>query len=409
MSLIARVVVILSVIVTGAVGVVRAVTDLTVTQDPGTGQVVLTWTATAGPYVVLRDINPNPNNLTSTILASALGSTTYSDGALNDGVNYFYLISDAPPLSLVLPQSTAFAILGHSCGGIQEKAFATAFDPASGYPTGDVYIETRCGGSGRGGGYQVTTYSAWVSVTWDFAGNVVSSTTLTTVPTVSSTFTATDAYRDQIYNSGTAAHLVIFAPDAPIGVTAIHSGDQFDVSWTPALYGVNPAAITSSTLTATPVDSTAPILTTIVNGSVENGVLGPLEPETTYEITVVSATIGGSGPASNPITLSTAAATVAPSAPPGVSAFWTSLDPSDATDTLVATWNAPDPGDSPIDQFEVTIASDEGAGTFTQTVPGTTLTAIFTVDYVPNWTVTVRAHNAVGWGPWSDPFILGGL
>ena len=32
------------------------------------------------------------------------------------------------------------AEMGHSCGGIQERAFASGFDPTSGYPTGDVYI-----------------------------------------------------------------------------------------------------------------------------------------------------------------------------------------------------------------------------------------------------------------------------
>ena len=75
---------------------------------------------------------------------------------------------------LLLPQGTAFAILGHSCGGIQEKAYATGFDPASGYPTGVVLMSTSCGGSGRGGGYHSTLYSASANVTWDFTGAVVS-------------------------------------------------------------------------------------------------------------------------------------------------------------------------------------------------------------------------------------------
>ena len=48
----------------------------------------------------------------------------------------------ASPTALVLPQGTAFAILGYSCGGIQEKAYATGFDPASGYPTGVVTMST---------------------------------------------------------------------------------------------------------------------------------------------------------------------------------------------------------------------------------------------------------------------------
>jgi hypothetical protein len=72
----------------------------------------------------------------------------------------------AAPISLLLPQATAFSFLGHSCGGIQEQAFATGFDPATGYPAGDVYLQTRCGGSGRGGGYHVTTYSKWVAANW---------------------------------------------------------------------------------------------------------------------------------------------------------------------------------------------------------------------------------------------------
>jgi hypothetical protein len=42
-------------------------------------------------------------------------------------------------------------------------------------------------------------------------------------------------------------------------------------------------------------------------------------------------------------------------------------------------------------------------------VSGTTLTANFTVDYIPNWSVTVQAHNAFGWGRASSIFTLGGL
>ena len=46
----------------------------------------------------------------------------------------------------------------------------TGFDTTSGYPTGDVHLQTRCGGSGRGGGYHTTTYTAWAGATWDFGG-----------------------------------------------------------------------------------------------------------------------------------------------------------------------------------------------------------------------------------------------
>ncbi len=197
-------------------------------------------------------------------------------------------------VSLLLPQSTAFSILGHSCGGIQEQAYVSGFAPTTGYPTGYVYIQTRCGGSGRGGGYHVTTYSAWVSATWDFAGNVLSTTTLSTAPAVDPTFSASDVYGDQIYNLNKAAYLAVPIPAAPTIVQAYQSGDQFEISWTPN--GANPAAITSSTLTAKPVSSTASIVTTTVSGSATNGLVGPLQSSTTYDITSVNTTIGGPGP-----------------------------------------------------------------------------------------------------------------
>ena len=62
---------------------------------------------------------------------------------------FFANAASGTPTSLLVPQSIAFSVLGHSCGGIQEQALATGFDATSGYPTGDVYVQTRCGGSGR--------------------------------------------------------------------------------------------------------------------------------------------------------------------------------------------------------------------------------------------------------------------
>jgi hypothetical protein len=315
--------------------------------------------------------------------------------------------TSTPAAALVLSQAAAFAILGRSCGGIQEQEYATGFDPVSGLPTGDVYMQTRCGGSGRGGGYHTTTYSAWVAVTWDFTGAVVSSARLSAAPSVNSTLTATDAYGDSLNNISAAAYLVVPVPGVPTDVTFVQSGDQFQVSWTPN--GANPLAFISSTLTATPVNSTAPAVTSSVTGSAATGLVGPLQPETTYQVTVVSSTIGGSSPASIPTEATTAAASVAPSAPTGVTARWTNTDPSGDTDTILVTWRASVPGDSPVDQYQVTITGSDGAGTFTQTVDGTTLTTLFTADITPDWSVTVRAHNTVGWGAWSTSVRLGGL
>src|SRR5437763_1014161 len=75
------------------------------------------------------------------------------------------------PIRLVLDQGAAFSLLGHSCGGIQEQVYVTGFGSApGGYPEGDAYLSTRCGGSGRGGGYKTTTYTAAASVVWNWFG-----------------------------------------------------------------------------------------------------------------------------------------------------------------------------------------------------------------------------------------------
>jgi hypothetical protein len=329
----------------------------------------------------------------------------------------------AAPVSLLVPQATAFSFLGHSCGGIQEQAFATGFDGTSGYPTGDVYLQTRCGGSGRGGGYHTTTYSAWVAVTWDFSAGVRSTARLSAAPAVSPTFSATDANGDQVYNTLNAvnvapssctvanttycayrAYLTVLPPGAPTGVTAVQIGDEFQVSWIPST--PNPSVITSSTITATPVGSTASTVSATETGSATTGFVGPLQPLTTYQITVVSTDAGGSSPPSAPVTVTTQPASVAPAAPTGVTAYWTA--PGSTNDQLVASWTAAVPGDSPTDQYQITINGSDGGGTFTQTVAGSTLTASFTVDDIPDWSITVRAHNAAGWGPWSAAFVLGG-
>ena len=117
--------------------------------------------------------------------------------------------SGASTTALLVPASTAFSVLGHSCGGIQEQALATGFDATSGYPTGDVYLQTRCGGSGRGGGYHTTTYSKWVGVTWDYTGAVVSYDVLAAAPTnADPAFSAVDSFGNEIYNALNAVNVL---------------------------------------------------------------------------------------------------------------------------------------------------------------------------------------------------------
>ncbi len=317
----------------------------------------------------------------------------------------FYRVLIQTPVKLLVPESLAFGILGHSCGGIQEKAYVTDFDPSTGNPAGYVYLSTTCSTGGRGS--RPATFSAWAAVAWDFAGNAMSATTLSNSPTVNAALTATDLLGDTIYNAGAAAYLAVPIPAAPVGVSAVQTGDEFQVSWTPN--GVNPAAVTSSTLLATPIHSTASTLTTTVAGPATTGIVFTLQPQTTYQITVVSTTVSGSSPSSAPVLVTTVPASVPASAPTGVTARWTNLDPTGTADTLVASWQAAVPGDSPIDQYQVTIVGSDGADMFTQMVSGTTLTASFTVDFIPTGLVTVQAHNVLGWGPSSIPVTLGGL
>jgi hypothetical protein len=193
--------------------------------------------------------------------------------------------SAATPVSLVVPQGTAFGYLGHSCGGIQEKAYATGFDPVSGYPVGDVFMSTRCGGSGRGGGYHTTTYSAWASATWDLTGAFVSSQLLTTAPTVDPTFLAFDAYGNEVYNASNSAFLLLsptFVPPARvIGISP---------SLGPASGG------TSVTITGTGFTAATDVLfgTTsaasfVVDSDTSITAITPVLPAGTADVTVVDA------------------------------------------------------------------------------------------------------------------------
>lgn len=322
----------------------------------------------------------------------------------------FAAVAQAAPTSLVLSQSDAFSILGHWCGGIQEKVYATGWNATNGDPVGDVYMSTRCGR------YVPTIYSAWARVAWHFDGSTVHYTKLSGTPTVNPSFSASDAHGDQLYNQAVAgvvggtqvydqAFLVVLIPAAPTNVTLTPSGGQFQVSWKDDPTAP-PALITSSTVIATPVNSTASVLESTVSGSATNALIGPLEPHTTYQITVVSQDPAGSSAPSGAVSITTGASTIPPGAPTDVRAYW--IAPGEPGDALVASWKAAPPGDSPTDKYQITITGSDGGGTYTQTVSGSTLTATFAVNDIPDWTMRVRAHDAAGWGTWSAAYTLGG-
>lgn len=218
----------------------------------------------------------------------------------------------ATPIRLYLSQAAAFSILGHSCGGIQEEVYVRGF-AANGYPAGNVNMHTSCGGSGRGGGGHTTTYTGTASVIWTWFGETRSFGPLKG-PLVA--LPATDSHGDRVYNVGTAAYLEdvnppLRPPAPPTGVSAsvalAESGEteflQMTVSWTvaPATAGL----LRYSTMTATPVKSSAPVLSAQRIPYFSFGYLQPAQPSTTYRVTVTSTDAEGTSKPSTPIEITT--------------------------------------------------------------------------------------------------------
>jgi hypothetical protein len=221
----------------------------------------------------------------------------------------------AGPYALVLDQGSAFSILGHSCGGIQEESLATGF-ATSGYPEGNVHLSTRCGGSGRGGGYKTTTYTAWASVVWNWFGDVRSFARLEGSAGGSPGFEATDGHGDRIYDSGTRAYLEtgeppLQPPAAPSGVSASvflyeEPGTEAQYLRMSVAWSLDPETagmVTSSTVTATPVKPGPPVLTATADGGSTSAYLWPVAPDTTYLVTITSTDAEGTSEASTPVEL----------------------------------------------------------------------------------------------------------
>jgi len=185
------------------------------------------------------------------------------------------------PITLLLSQNAAFGILGHWCGGIQEKSFATGFDTAAGYPAGDVYMSTRCNGSGRGG--HSTLYQAWASVMWDFTGVVVTDSVLAAAPSTDPTFTAYDSHQNELYNTATYAYLQLAPGYVPVPrVTAISATSGSAAGGTAVtIYGTGftgATAVTFGSVTAS---------YTVVNDN-EITTVSPPQPAGTVAITVTT-------------------------------------------------------------------------------------------------------------------------
>jgi hypothetical protein len=292
-----------------------------------------------------------------------------------------------------MDQNTAFSILGVSCGGIQEQVTATGFDPATGDPQGNLELKTSCGGSGKDGGGHTTTYTATEFVTWNFDGTIAS---YVASGTGSGVFT--DAHGDTLVQQGTSAYVDVLAVATPTNLTESKSGGQFLVGWTPDPTSP-PDLIGSTTITATPTSGNMAVITSTITGPASSGLLGPLNPNTSYQVTVVNNDAAGPSPASAPITITTGKSVLKPGAPTSLTAAWTSS--GNSPDPLVIDWAPGVPGDSPVDKYQlVALASGSPLVNVTVAAPAVTDT-ISTLDDGLNWFILIRAHDAAGWGRWA--------
>ncbi len=233
--------------------------------------------------------------------------------------------ASASTMPLSMSQEAAFAVLGHSCGGIQEQSYETGF-AANGYPQGNVSLSTRCGGSGRGGGGHTTTYTATATVVWTWLGE-----TWKWGPLVGSleAIPAEDSHGDKLYNVAAQAYLEtgtpIYQPPAPptnvkASVVLAENGSleflAMPVSWTVDPERAN--LITMQTMRAEPVGgSKAPVLEATRIPYFSEGELSPVEPNTTYRVTVTESDGEGTSAPSTPIEITSPNSDGETERPPG--------------------------------------------------------------------------------------------
>jgi hypothetical protein len=84
----------------------------------------------------------------------------------------------------------------------------------------------------------------------------------------------------------------------------------------------------------------------------------------------------------------------------------------DSPASLSVSWGTTDPGNSPVDNFEVKAVAVNSSTTSpldaVTPAPATGYT-FYQPDNSVSWQVTVRAHNAAGWGPWSTAVVVPAL
>lgn len=193
-------------------------------------------------------------------------------------------------------------------------------------------------------------------------------------------------------------------PTAPQNLQVSQTGPNLGVSWTAPTTGLS--SLLRSTITATP--PTGSPQTVVVPGGATSGTVPNVQPSTTYSVTVTSTSYAGTGLAAQ-MSFTTEAPTVPPGAPQSVKASWTSTD---SPASLAVSWGATDPGNSPLDSFEIkaVAVNSKTASPLDAVIPApASAYSFYNPDNSVTWSVTVRAHNAAGWGAWSNPVTVPGF
>ena len=110
---------------------------------------------------------------------------------------------------LTLASPSPYAVIGRQCGTGTTASTATGFTADGFYITGLTSVSTRCGGSGRGGGYHTTTYSGCGITRWDLAGRLIDITSVACgAPDPTAVF-ASDGYTE----GTTSSQVYLVRPD----------------------------------------------------------------------------------------------------------------------------------------------------------------------------------------------------
>ncbi len=134
-------------------------------------------------------------------------------------------------------------LLGVSCGGVHVTSYATGFDSA-GNIKGELYAWTACGGSGRGGGYKVTHYQSWHSITWALGGTYLVSPYDGLVP--DPTFSETDQYGNYVYDTCNGMSFTQPACRAGANIVYVPPNQPPVAPVAPSVVGLTAAAATAA-------------------------------------------------------------------------------------------------------------------------------------------------------------------